>query len=196
MGEKGYEEGRFCVACRLTAFGFAVSLLGWCFEVVGRYAIYGVLADRGFVTLPLCPIYGITLVAIYLIFGTPRRMRGLLSLLSGGRVWVRYAVYFAAVTVFSTAVELVTALAFAPFGVRLWTYAEQPFNLLGVVCLGYSLLWGVLITVFMGLLWERSYGLVKKIPPRVIMPVGVTLGAAVSVDFLINCVLTVMGIVA
>ena len=189
--DKRFCKNGFSEACRLTVFGTAISLAGWCFEVVGRYAVYGVLADRGFVTLPLCPIYGITLIATYLFFGTPSRPKALFRQLRTSRTILRYALYFISVTVFSTAVELLTALVFTSFGVQLWTYHEQPFNLFGVVCLGYSLLWGVLITAFMGFVWERAYAVIKKIPAKAVISVGVSLGVAISMDFLINFVITV-----
>ena len=53
----------------LSVFGMTllfvlISFGGWCFEKVGRYFLYGSLGDRGFLSLPLCPIYGTCVLGI------------------------------------------------------------------------------------------------------------------------------------
>ena len=50
----------------------AVSFLGWCFEKVGRLIVYGGIGDRGFLSLPVCPIYGYTVLLVFFLAGTPR----------------------------------------------------------------------------------------------------------------------------
>ena len=46
------------------------SFIGWLFESILFRITYGSWYDRGFLTLPFCPIYGFTLLIIYLLFGT------------------------------------------------------------------------------------------------------------------------------
>ena len=43
----------------------AVSFLGWCFEKVGRLTVFNAIGDRGFLSLPVCPIYGYTVLLIF-----------------------------------------------------------------------------------------------------------------------------------
>ena len=70
---------RFVKACRLTLIAVAISFGGWCFEKVGRYVVYGGVGDRGFLHLPLCPIYGISTALIFLLTGTPRETQGVVG---------------------------------------------------------------------------------------------------------------------
>lgn len=51
-----------------------------------------------------------------------------------------------------TAVEFVFGLIFnIILGKRVWDYSKQPFNILGQVCLLYSLFWGLLSIIFVPL---------------------------------------------
>lgn len=51
-------------AVRLVLLFFFISFAGWCGETVYFGIRYGVLADRGFLTSPLCPIYGFCLLGM------------------------------------------------------------------------------------------------------------------------------------
>lgn len=52
-----------------------ISFLGWCGETVYFVLRWDDFTDRGFLSLPLCTIYGCSILAIYLIIGTPTRGR-------------------------------------------------------------------------------------------------------------------------
>ncbi len=173
--------------CRLFFAWLAISFMGWCFEVVGRYFVYGVLSDRGFLRLPLCPIYGFSLIFIYFLLGTPRCPRALLGAVCRGRCLVmRLFVYFLLSALVCTLSELAVGLALLPFGVRLWIY-EQKFNFLGIVCPQYSLLWGLLITAVMYLFGDRAYRLFEKIPVRAAVIATAVFGIPVLADFALRC---------
>ena len=185
--------------CFLTVICVFISFIGWCFEKAGRYIAYGDVADRGFLTLPLCPIYGISVVAIFLLCGTPKHMRGIL----GGKIrktrlwqrvisnktWRKYAFYFLFVTLTSTLAELAVGLIFKAFGITLWDYSGRAFNLFGVICPSFSLMWGVLITAFMALGWKPLYDLIHRIPVHIVKRAAFTLALAISVDFAVNLIL-------
>lgn len=197
------KANKFERACRLFVLCVLVSLGGWVFETVGCFVAFGSSGDRGFLTLPLCPIYGISITAIYLLVGTPVRLTGPL----GGRIrrtglwrktvqnkkWRKYAFYFIFVTLLSTAAELVTGLAMKPFGVKLWNYEDQPLNLFGVICPTYSLLWGVLITAFMSLAWKPLFDLIAKIPKRPLYSLSLTLAVPIAADFTVNAIKLFIG---
>ena len=190
--------GGLVIFCRLLITAVLVSFMGWCFEKLCRYVAFGSAADRGFLTLPLCPIYGISVVAIFFLMGTPSRIGGVLGekikitrlwrRVIGDKTWRQYIFYFIFVALLSTLAELVTGLCMKPFGVKLWDYSQKPFNFLGIICLEYSLLWGALITAFMGTLWKPLYGLVKKIPKRESFILAVTLAVAIIADFAVGIV--------
>ncbi len=177
--------------CRLFSAWLAISFFGWCFEVFGRYLVYGVLSDRGFLRLPLCPIYGFCLIFIYFLLGTPCAPRALFRVACRTRRnFVRLCLYFLFAALICTAAELAVGLSLLPFGVRLWIY-EQKFNFLGIVCPQYSLLWGALITPLMWFLGDRIYLLFKKLPSRAAHICTLLFGIPVLADFALRCIETI-----
>ena len=178
----------------------AISFGGWLFEVIGRFLVYGVLGDRGFLNLPLCPIYGTSLLLIYLLMGTPQKPErlgeGLLRRYMGrggiGRL-VSFFVYFLVAALLPTLAELAVGGIFKLLGKPLWDYSGLPFNLFGVICLYFSLLWGVLITLFMWLLWGRMYRALERLP-RGIVSAAASFGALLVIaDFILTVVISMGG---
>jgi uncharacterized membrane protein len=175
-----------------------MSFFGWIFEKTGRLLIFGARGDRGFVTLPLCPIYGVSVVLIYLLLGVPSHPSGLVGTrLSRIKKWrsfverrqtVRLILYFFAVTLLSTAVELITGLLWQSAGAPLWDYSERAFNLFGVICLQFSLLWGVLLSSFMAFFFMPLYRLFERIPHEALTALTVWSAIPVIVDFTVNII--------
>lgn len=152
--------------------------------------------DRGFLPLPFCTIYGYSILAIYLIIGTPK----------GGRLkplFVRakklppvpkifacaglYLIYFVFAALIPTAAEFFTALFFDKvFGVILWDYSNHTFNLFGYICLEMSVVWGAVITAAMGIVWPLLEKLVRRIPPRTAKAAAITLLTLAAADFIFN----------
>lgn len=157
--QKHYSNDRILRLSRLFILFSLISIFGWILETVSQSIAYGELVDRGFMTLPFCTIYGGTLVLTYLVFKTP--YEGMWQkLLYRSRNASRKAqtwsfvgilfLYAIVVAIAATVSELVTALFFDKvFGVLLWDYSNMPLNLFGYVCLPFSALWGVLITLAM-----------------------------------------------
>lgn len=185
----------FCIAA------VCISFAGWVFEKLGRYMIFGATGDRGFLSLPVCPIYGISVIAIYLLLGTPKAPGGVVgtrigATSFGGRiyrsgVW-RVTLYFLLVTLISTAAELVTGLFMRSIGITLWDYSERAFNLFGIICPSFSLIWGALITLLMGFAWTPFYSRICAIPKRVAAPLAFTLVTAAAADFAVSLTLAVV----
>ena len=125
-----------------------ISFLAWIMETIYCSALAGQLVDRGLLILPFCPIYGLTIGVIDWLIGTPLEGGIMIRQVRPGAK--RYFLYFLLATLIPTTAEFITGLFFdGLLGVRLWYYAEQPFTLMGYVCLQVSLLWGVMLTVFM-----------------------------------------------
>lgn len=140
-----------------------LSFLGWCFETGYLYLRWGEVYDCGFMTLPFCPIYGCTLIAIYWIMGTPNEPRGILKNVQPALL--RYFLYFALAFFIPSVMEYMVGLFFdKTFHLRLWNYKGAPYNLDGYVCLPVSLIWAGLIFLFMRFLFLPLKKLVGKIP--------------------------------
>lgn len=125
-----------------------ISFLAWIMETIYCSVLAGQLVDRGLLILPFCPIYGLTIGVIDWLIGTPLEGGLMIRQIQPGAK--RYFLYFLLATLIPTTAEFITGLFFdGLLGVRLWYYAEQSFTLMGYVCLQVSLLWGVMLTVFM-----------------------------------------------
>ena len=171
-----------------------ISFLGWCGETVYFVLRWDDFTDRGFLSLPLCTIYGCSILAIYLIVGTPTRARirqhyiratQRSPVLRVPAYAGLYILYFIAAALIPTVAEFVTALFFDKvFGIMLWNYSYSNFSLFGYVCLEMSVLWGVLITIAMGVIWPLLERLVLLIPPKAAKIVASAFLFLIAADFI------------
>ena len=119
-------------AINLILLFFAYSLLGWCIEVTLKYIQFHRFINRGFLTGPICPIYGSGAALITLIVG------GLSRLESG------YGTTFALSFLICGAVEYLTSYCMEKrFHARWWDYSQKPMNLNGRVWIGNLVLFGL-----------------------------------------------------
>lgn len=187
------KEGRFFY---LVIIFMLVSFIGWCMETIYFLADRHDFADRGFLSLPLCPIYGGSILAVYLLIGTPTggRLRPLFAAAKRLPVFPRaaayvglYLVYFVLAALIPTIAEFFTALFFdKAFGVVLWDYSHHTYDLFGYVCLEMTLIWGAVITAAMSILWPLLEKLVDRIPPRAAKAAAILFFVLLSADFLVN----------
>ena len=108
---------------------FIFAFLGWCGEVVFAAIVEKRFVNRGFLSGPLCPIYGFGVVLIDLClrpFGHHPA-----ALLIGSMV-------------VGSALEWVAGFLLEKiFHQKWWDYANEPHNLNGYICLRFSILWGL-----------------------------------------------------
>lgn len=116
---------------------FIYSFLGWVWESCYVSAKEKRLVNRGFVTGPVCTIYGFGAVSVYLM----------LKPISGNLFWL----YVGGVVV-PTILEYFTAVLMEHiFHTSWWDYSKNKFNFQGRICLGASLGWGIFsIILFYG----------------------------------------------
>ena len=189
----GQTEGVGSGLVRLFLMFMLISFIGWCMETVYVLLRFGRLSDRGFLSMPFCPIYGASILAVYFAVGTPQggvlqplfaKAKGLPLPARAAAYAGLYLLYFLAAALIPTAAEFLTGLFFDKlFGIRLWDYTDRPFNILGYVCLPMSALWGLLITAAMALLWTPLEKLLARIPQRAAKAVAFTLAALLLIDF-------------
>ena len=139
------------------------SFLGWIVEVLYVFVTTQKLENRGFLTGPFLPIYGVGAV--------------LLVLLVIPYVKNPFLVFLASFLI-TTALEFVTHLALDKiFHIRLWDYSDKPFNIRGRVCLQNSLMFGVLGLLLIYVLHPLATALVTLLPqPAAISVASVLLG--------------------
>ena len=109
---------------------FAYSFLGWLGEVITTAVRKRRYQDRGVLNGPLCILYGVG---------------GLTISFTLGDLHESWFFLFALSTIYATVLEWVAGhLLERVSGTRWWDYSDAWFNLDGYICLGASLLWGVL----------------------------------------------------
>lgn len=111
---------------------YVYGFLGWCMEMVYMGIRERRISNRGFLIGPVCPIYGIGLTAITLLFQGQSD---------------NFILIFFAIIVVVTSLEFVASVVLERiFHTRWWDYSDMRFNLHGRVCLETTLPFGILGT--------------------------------------------------
>ena len=143
---------------------FLFSFLGWLLETSHFVIRWGKLTDRGFLCLPLCPVYGFAVCLSGLLLGSPRRgllrsafartkkLRAPLRLTADAGLFSLYYLFAAALP--AGAELCVGGVCDKLLGIKLWDYSYKADNLFGYITVGRTLLWGLLIALVLALLWE------------------------------------------
>lgn len=150
------------------------SFVGLILETVVSYPIDGLWKDRaGFVWGPLSPIYGVG--AVLMTVGL-NGMKGKTALHT-----------FAFAALLGGAFEFCAGLFFEEaFGIVAWSYAGQPFNLMGHTCLGIALVWGTLGLIWTRMLLPLTMDVIALIPKRI----ACSLTAVATIFVVLDIVLT------
>ncbi|MCM1023419.1 MAG: putative ABC transporter permease [Prevotella sp.] len=144
----------------------AYSFIGWAYETILTSAVWGRFAERGWLHLPICPIYGFCALALLPVL---RKIKNPFLIFLAG----------AAVT---TAAELAASyVVWDLAGSRLWDYDSWAFNFEGRIALGSSVIFGVLCVLLMKVLHPAAKYLADKVGGRVLnISTAVTLAAILA----------------
>ena len=152
------------------AFFYVYCFLGWIFESTYVSLKQKRLVNRGFLRLPMLPLYGSGAVMMLWV-SLPVRDSLPLVYISG---------FIAA-----TALEYVTgAVMECLFKVRYWDYTKQPFNLHGYICLTSSIAWGFFSDLLIYVIHPPIDKLLHKLPALLVNP----LAAVIAVLFIMDTV--------
>lgn len=153
----------------------AYSFIGWLYETILTSAVWGRFAERGWLHLPICPIYGFCAMALLLIF---RRMKS-------------PALIFVVGTAVTTAAELAASYVLDLFiDDPLWDYNNWAFNFQGRIALGSSLIFGVLCLLLVKILHPFAKYLADKTSGRTIK-----IAAAITLAIILaDTVVTLIGV--
>ena len=113
--------------------------------------------------MPFCPIYGISLIIVYFLLGTPHKGRGILKNVKNP--FKRHVLYLLFAFLVPTAAELLVGFVFDVFfDTWLWRYRGLPLNFRGYISLPISLAWMALVFLFMRFLFAPLKRFVFKFP--------------------------------
>jgi uncharacterized membrane protein len=186
--EKTKTKNRAYGADKWILLFFALSFIGWAYETVYMLLCSGEFQDRGFMSLPFCPIYGVSITAAYLLLGAPDGdgERGLLLRKVNGK-WGRYVLYCLFAFLIPSIAELAVGWVFDKrFHTTLWDYSGIPLNIGGYVCAPVSFAWALMLFAFMKWCFLPLKKGIGKLPKKisVICAVGICLAAAI--DLFVN----------
>ena len=144
------------------------SFLGWAIEVCAHALKMGEYSNRGFLSMPICPIYGVGVLIITIAL--ERFME------------VPFAVFLMSsliCTGFELAVGVLMKLIFHNMW---WDYSDEHFNFKGYICLKVSVEWGLgcLIVEYCVEPWIE--GFIGIIPRTVGVVVIIVMGILIVID--------------
>lgn len=126
------------------------AFLGWSIEVVYQAVNKGVFVNRGFLNGPYCPMYGVGMVIVSYV----------LPLFKSNII-----ILFIASFLFASALEFVTGFVLEKvFHNKWWDYSNVPFNIMGYICLKFSIYWGIGGVLMFTTIHPIIYSFLKLIP--------------------------------
>ena len=164
----------------MALFIYAVlyAFFGWILEVC--FYIYKTksFVNRGFLNGPFVPIYGVSLVTLHIILYT----------LIGSFVPLTFEIVFVVflmITFIATLFELIGGMVlFNAFQARWWDYSQEKFNYKGYISLRFSMIWGVLGTLFfLGIHVQWIVPAVEGISETTLYVLSVSLAVVLAIDY-------------
>ena len=146
----------------------AYSFLGWLSESIYCSFPAKRFINRGFLTGPVCPVYG---------FG------GLLVITLLTPFHSNLFLLFAAAVVLTSALEYATAVVLEKtFHAKYWDYSDKPLNLHGRVCLENSLMFGGMSVVAVLLIHPTLSAALERLPSALRIAAAVLLLCLYALD--------------
>lgn len=144
------------------------SFLGWAIEVCAHALKMGEYSNRGFLSMPICPIYGVGVLIITIALERFMDVPSAVFLMSS-----------LICTSFELAVGVLMKLIFHNMW---WDYSDEHFNFKGYICLKVSIEWGLgcLIVEYCVEPWIE--GFIGIIPRTVGVIVIIVMGILIVID--------------
>lgn len=163
---------RYSLVCAAVILFAVCGFCGWIYEVIVTSAIHGHFVNRGFLHIPILPIYGVFSFIMIPLF---KKHNGIVTVFFGGMAITTILEFLA-----SYIIEWI-------LGKSLWSYKTWDFNYDGRISLYSSLVFGLMSVILI----KAAYPLVKKLYEKChaafIIIIGSCLAAAIIIDFIYTC---------
>lgn len=157
-----------------------VSFIGFCFEDIWMIFRHGVLDNRN-MYLPFLLGYGIFIIALYYIFGTPKKIFNKYEF--KGSIIVYYILCFLLVSIG----ELLLGLFVEKTGgYSYWDYSSIPLHITKYTSVPTSIGFSLVITLFMNYVFIPLRNKVEKIVSKIPLPVILLILLLLIIDFFIS----------
>lgn len=163
-----------------------ISFLGFLLENIWLLATKG-FADNRNMSLPFLLGYGMLVVGLYVLIGTPQtfdadRLTIFKALGING-----YAAYFILCFVLVSLCEIILGVFVERFfGFEYWNYTRIPLHFTKYTSVPTSTGFAIIITLFMGKCFPSIMELINKLPHEAVKFIGVTFTAMMTIDFIIS----------
>lgn len=168
---------------KLLLMFFIYSFGGWIVEVIyTRIFETDNFVNRGFLTGPICPIYGFGAIFVFLFL--TKYMESPIVL------------YFMSIVIASVLEYTTSYVMEKVFKNRWWDYSQYKYNINGRICLETMLPFGFLALFMMYILNPFILSIINKIPSNIVMYTSVILSFITVIDIIIsfNIIITLKNI--
>lgn len=173
---------KFNKLCSLCMIAVIVSFGGFCIENAFISISLGYMDNRN-MFLPFLLGYGLGVVAMYLLFGTPGEPKLFGFRVDLGHRAANILLYFVIAFICVTGAEITLGtLVEKYFDIVWWDYTTLPLNMTKFSCVPISAAYGSALTAFMGLCFEPLYRTMKKADIRVLAPLAIVMMAILIAD--------------
>lgn len=146
------------------------SFIGWCIEVCDMTLETGEYQNRGFLNMPICPIYGFGVLMVVIFFRP---------------ISHTFFPLFFATMILCTTFELLVGLGMEKlFGARWWDYSHKKFNYKGYICPEISILWGLGCVLVIRIVHPTVEMIVDKIPVKMGLGLIVLWSVLIVIDLI------------
>lgn len=176
----------FMITYSLTSIGImaaVISFLGFILENVWLAFTKGYIDNRN-MTMPFLYGYGMAVISIYAIFGTPQAM------VLAGKLPVKehsVLIYFVAVFFAVSIGEIALGYAVEKLcGFEYWNYTRLPLHVTKYTSVFTSLGFAAIITLFMSYAFDPIMNLIGRLAPLPASIGALVLTAVMAVDFMVS----------
>ncbi|MCR5767882.1 MAG: putative ABC transporter permease [Lachnospiraceae bacterium] len=140
------------------AYFIYYAVAGWCLEEIYAAYAYKKFLNRGFLSGPVCPIYGVgALIVVWSLSPFEH--------IIPGKPVLNLILLFICSIILTTLLELIVGWILERFfHQRWWDYTDDPLNYKGIVCVPFSLIWGACCVALLKIIHPFVTFLISKIP--------------------------------
>ena len=169
----------------LSVMAGLVSFLGFCVENIWMSVVNGYIDNRN-MNFPFILGYGLTVLCIYFVLGTPSDMRFGHRKLKNHTKYPRLRYFMIIMIGVSIGETILGTFLEKAFGFVYWSYSAVPLHITKYTTVPTSLGFALIITVFMERFFNRLMHIISSMPAKAVRILGILLAVIMIADFLIS----------
>ena len=159
-----------------------ISFIGFCFEDIWMIFRHGVLDNRN-MYLPFLFGYGLLILVLYYIFGTPKNLFNKYKI----KGFKKYIIYFLISMVIVSIGELLLGICVEKFlGYSYWNYSTIPLHITKYTSIPTSIGFALVITLFMNYIFEPLRNKISKKVDKIPLIIVLLMLIVLLIDFFIS----------